>query len=75
MRIQTLVNDLGASKAGIARKLGLPQPYVYMWLEPQKYPRTLTDEALRKIAEFEGRSFRATKADYLSRLNRETAAA
>lgn len=67
MKIQTLIDDLGATKAGIARKIGVPQMYVYMWLNPPAYPKSLPEWALQKIAAFEGRSLKSVRADYASR--------
>jgi hypothetical protein len=65
------IKDLVAAEypiAVIARRIGIWRQDVYNYLEPTRHSwYRLSDEKLRLIAEFEGRSLRAVRAEYESR--------
>ncbi len=48
----------------IARKIGVSRSDVYCFLTPTRYHYRLTEEKLRLIAEFEGRSLRTVREEY-----------
>lgn len=75
-RIARYLTEYQTPKRKLAALIGIPEFWLYVWLNPPAYGRkSFPERYLQKIADFERRGVAKVRETYLSRLNRETAAA